>query len=303
MMDLTLHLMSEALFGTARLVDQDLRTAITFTERYLLRQGHVPVVVPPVLPTRRNRQLWWARRILDQAIDTVIHLQKERGERFRHTVLWELLQEDLEGKPANIHSELRTLILAGHETTASLLMWTWYLLSLHEDVEQACISDIRSILGEGQVKGSDLPDLPRIHRVLQEALRLYPPVWLMSRRAETEDVICGCRIPKHALVFVCPWSLHRDARLWPDPDRFDPDRFLPERSTGRPLSAFCPFGGGTHRCIGEHLALFEASLIVVMVLQRYHLRLLTEPVHAGKPGIFPALRPRHVLSMEVCSRE
>jgi cytochrome P450 len=198
--------------------------------------------------------------------------------------------------PKEIRDEIVTIFMAGHDTTANTLSWTWYLLSQRPTEASRLRAELKTVLGGRPPGPEDLPNLPYTRRVVEESMRLYPAApGLSSRRALAEDVVCGTTIPKGASVNIMPWVVHRHRRLWDDPERFDPDRFSAERSPGRPRFAYLPFGGGPRVCIGQVLAMNEAILVLAALAQAYAPRL------APDANVVPAanitLSPRHGLKM------
>jgi cytochrome P450 len=176
--------------------------------------------------------------------------------------------------PKEIRDEIITIFMAGHETTAGTLSWTWYVLS-QRPVEAARLgAELDAVLAGRPPRPEDLPNLPYTRRVVEEAMRLFPAApGLSTRRALAADEVCGHTVPKGASVNVMPWLIHRHRRLWDDPERFDPDRFSPERAAGRPRFAYLPFGAGPRVCIGQVLAMNESILILAALAQRYSPRL------------------------------
>jgi cytochrome P450 len=187
-----------------------------------------------------------------------------------------------------------TIFLAGHETTAVALTWTWYLLSRHPHVVERLHAELGTVLGGRIPTVEDLPDLKYAEMVIQETLRLFPPAWLMTRLAREEDEIGGYR-PARTPVYLCPYITHRHPAFWENPEGVDPERFSPERSAGRPRYAYFPFGGGPRQCIGSAFALMEAQLAVATIAQRYRLDLVPGQRIVLDPKI--TLRPRHGLLM------
>jgi len=176
--------------------------------------------------------------------------------------------------PQEVRDQVVTIFVAGHETTAVAMTWTWYLLSQHPAVEARLHEELDRVLGGRTPTQADLPNLPYTRMVLDEAMRLYPPAPGLSIRSAIEaDEICGVRIPKGAGVAVTPWVLHRHKLLWDHPERFDPERFSAARSVGRHRYAYLPFGGGPRVCIGMAMALMEATIILATLAQRYRLEL------------------------------
>lgn len=194
-----------------------------------------------------------------------------------------------------LRDEVATMLVAGHETTANALSWTWYLLSEFPEVEARLHEELDRELGGRQPLPGDLGRLPYLRMVLSEVLRLYPPGHTIERDAHAEDEICGHRIPAGSTIMISPWLLHRHKRLWERPDDFDPEHFAPERAAERHRYAYLPFGGGPRVCIGASFAMTEASLIVATVAQRYRLRLVDPDV--VEPVGLVTLRPKNGLPM------
>jgi len=167
--------------------------------------------------------------------------------------------------------EVMTLVVAGHETTASGLNWTWYLISQHPEVEKRLHAELDKVPDKPAASLSQMESLAYTHQVIDEALRLYPPGWLLSRRAIAPDTLSGYEIPAGADVLLSPYLLHRHPRYWKEPDAFRPERFDPEHEAERPRFAYMPFAAGPRHCIGETLALYEMLMHVSKVARRYRL--------------------------------
>jgi cytochrome P450 len=175
------------------------------------------------------------------------------------------------------------------------LSWTWYLLDRHPDVAERLRSEVLDVLGDRDATIDDLPKLGSVTRVLEEAMRLYPPAWIITRVAKEADEIDGYRVRPGTVITLSPYLTHRSPEVWPEPERFDPERFTPERSEGRPRFAYFPFAGGPRQCIGSEFALTEATLVLATVIRRYRLELV-----AGRkvvPQALITLRPRGGLPM------
>jgi len=194
-----------------------------------------------------------------------------------------------------LRNQVMTLMLAGYDTTASALTWTWYLLSQHPDAFGQLQAETRRVLGGRAPKYSDLESLIYTRQVLDEGLRMYPPAWTLGRRALGEDEIGGYYIGPGSTIAICLYTLHRHPGFWELPDTFDPDRFSPERSAGRHKFAFLPFGAGPRQCIGNTFGLMEASLVLSHVAQHFTLE-LTPGVQARPQAVF-VLRPARELMM------
>ncbi len=177
-----------------------------------------------------------------------------------------------------VMDEVVTLAVAGHETSASALTWAWYLLSEHPEVESALHEELDASAEHGPLRPRDLETLPYLRRVLDETLRLYPPGWLLARRALGEDRIGPYSIPAGTDVLVSPYYLHRHPEFWPDPETFDPDRFLKEPGHKH---AYIPFGAGPRRCIGDVFGMVEMQFHLAHVARKLKLRYVGD----GPPAI------------------
>jgi len=186
-----------------------------------------------------------------------------------------------------LRDQLVTLFLAGHETTAVALAWTFYFLTEHPEWGDRLYDEIVSVLGDRAPAMADLERLPLTRRAIDESLRLRPPVYGIGRRARVEDDIGGHRIPAGSPVIVSPHVMHHHPAYWDRPERFDPDRFAPERASARPAFSYFPFGGGPHLCVGRHLARLELLAVVALVVRAFR---LTAP-----PGRRVARQPRITL--------
>jgi cytochrome P450 len=195
-----------------------------------------------------------------------------------------------------LRDEVVTLLLAGHETTANSLSWTWFLISQHPDAAARFRSEVRQAL-DGRAPGIvDLSRLPYTRMVMEESLRLYPPAWILGRKALGPDRLGEHEIPAGSTVAISPYVVHRLPQYWERPLEFDPERFAPERSP-RPPYTYLPFGGGPRLCIGHNLAMIEAQLILATVAGRYDLRL--PPGHVVEAERLFVLRPRGGLPMHI----
>lgn len=187
-----------------------------------------------------------------------------------------------------VWDEALTLFIAGYDTIATALMWTWYLLSEYPEIEAKLHAELDDVLAGGRApRFDDLKRLPYTERVLAEAMRIYPPVWRVVRRAVKDFKIGEHVIPSRALVVVCQYTMHRDPRYFPEPERFDPERFAPEAKAARPQFSYFPFGGGPRRCLGEGFALTEGVLVIATLARRWRLRLV--------PGHPVEVLPQHLL--------
>lgn len=190
-----------------------------------------------------------------------------------------------------VRDEVMALLIAGHETTANTLSWTWYLIAKHPDVAAIMLDEQRAVLAGRIPVLADFPQLTYTDQVIREAMRLYPSAWSMSRRAIGEDVIDGYFIPAGAIMAISPYVMHRHPDYWEDPVCFKPERFDAGRVDELPQFAYFPFGGGARKCIGQHFAMMESMTIVPAIAQRFRLHLL--PEHPVEPHALVTLRPRY----------
>lgn len=196
-----------------------------------------------------------------------------------------------------LRDELVTLLLAGHETTASTLGWAFYLIDQHPQVAERLREEARTVLGDRLPEFEDLHRLEYTTMVVEETMRLYPPVWMLSRIAQGPDTIAGYDIPAGADVVVCPYTLHRHPEFWERPERFEPDRFDRERRAQRPRYAYIPFGAGPRFCVGNHLGMMEAVFVIAMVMRELRLELPRGASVVPEPML--SLRVRGGLRMSV----
>jgi cytochrome P450 len=259
----------------------------------------------PIPPTIRFRR---ARARLDATIYRLID-ERRRSPGDRGDLLsMLLLAQDPEAaggasdrmSDEQVRDEAMTLFLAGHETTANLLSWTWYLLSQHPAAEARLHAELDAALGGRLPTAGDLARLPYARMVLAESMRLYPPAWIVGRRAVEAVEIGGYSVRPRTIVLMSQYVTHRDARWFESPERFEPDRWLPERVAERPKFSYFPFGAGTRVCIGEQFAWMEGTLVLATLAQRWRLRLAPGHPVAVQPII--TLRPKHGMRMTVHAR-
>lgn len=201
----------------------------------------------------------------------------------------------------DVRDQVVTIFLAGHETTALALTWCWFLLSQHPEVEARLHDEIDRVLGGRLPTQQDVQHLAYTRQVIEETMRLYPPVSSFpARQALGDDEVCGQPIRKGSFIGIHPWVVHRHRLLWDDPDRFDPDRFTPDRIAARPRFTYLPFGAGPRICIGAGFATIEAVMILATLAQRFRLRLA--PGHVVGPQAILTLRPRYGMKMIVEER-
>jgi cytochrome P450 len=200
-----------------------------------------------------------------------------------------------------VRDEAMTIFLAGHETTANALTWTFYLLSQHADVEAKLQEELDQVLGGRTPAMDDVARLKYTEMVLTEAMRLYPPAWAVGRLAVREHEVGGYVVPSGSLVLLSQYAMHHDARFFPQPERFDPLRWTTEARESRPQFSYFPFGGGPRRCIGEGFAWMEGILLIATLAQKWRMRLVPAQRVEVRPVI--TLRPKHGMQMTLTKRQ
>lgn len=304
MMRLTFRIVGQTLFSTdleseAAAMRDALSTALQFANDYM----EAIVRVPQWLPTPRNRRNAEAGRTLDDLIHKIIDERRSAPDEHHDLMSMLMSSTDETGRMSDkqLRDEVMTLVLAGHETTANALTFTFYLLSKNPEVARRVRAEVLSKVGDRDIGFEDLGKLEYTGRVIDEAMRLYPPAWLFERQATVDDELGGYFVPKGTIIAVCPWTLHRHPEFWENPEGFDPDRFAPEAVEARPRYAYLPFGGGPRTCIGMGFAKMEAKIILAMVARRVRLELL--PGQKLELAPLVTLRPKDGLPMKIVAHE
>ncbi|HET8674674.1 MAG TPA: cytochrome P450 [Blastocatellia bacterium] len=257
------------------------------------------------LPTPDNRRFHKLVKDLDEYIYGIIRDRRRSGED-RGDLLSMLLdaQDEDDGSrmtDKQLRDEVMTLFMAGHETTALTLSWTWYLLSENPEADARLAAELESVLGGRAPRTEDLPQLKYANAIIKESMRLYPPAWGFGRQAIEDCEIGGYHIRKGRQLFFFPWIVHRDARYFENPEEFRPERWMDEKIKSLPKYAYFPFSGGPRACIGNSFAMMEAVLVLATVAQRFRLRLVEG--HKIEPWPVFTLRPRHGVRMVIEKRE
>jgi cytochrome P450 len=270
-------------------------------ERGLIRPG-ANVIKKLPLPARRRYEK--ATQNLDNLVYAMIQKRREKGS-LRQDVLSLLLQghgDAVAGRAlsdAEIRDEVLTIILAGHDTVANALTWTFYLLSRHEDVYSRLKAELKAVLG-GRTPGyEDVGRMPYTMAVFNEALRLYPPVWLERRRAVEDIRVEGYTIPVGSVVLISQYIMHHDSTYYSSPEEFDPDRWSPEKRDAVPTFAYFPFGVGPRACIGEPFAKLEAPLVMAMISQKWRMKFVSKELPEVDPHV--TLQPKSPILMKLTS--
>ncbi|MDP9327083.1 MAG: cytochrome P450 [Actinomycetota bacterium] len=288
---LTLAVVARTLFGT----DLPAGESRDITDALAGTLAQFDRVFSPLLPVTERLPLPATRRFraAHDTFDRLVYglIERRRAEGAAGSDLLSMLLRAQEAGAGMTDTEVRdeaiTLFLAGHETTSSVLTWTWYLLSQHPAMREAWHAELATVLGDRPASTEDLPDLRLTDAVLHEAIRLYPPAWAIGRTAVEPHEAGGYRIPAGATVVVSPWLVHRDPRWFPEPAEFRPARWP---AGPDPRHAYVPFGAGPRVCIGEPFAWMEAALLLATIGQRWSLELATnhrvqlQPVVTLRPG-------------------
>jgi cytochrome P450 len=253
------------------------------------------------LPTLQRRRFDRGVVELDAIIYGLIEKRRASGEGETNDLLSMLLHaRDDDGSRMSdkqLRDECMTLFLAGHETTALNLSWTWLLLSRHTAAQEKLSRELEAVLGDRPATFEDLPNLRFTGHVIAESLRLYPPAWSMGREAREDVEIGGYRIAAGEQVWFCPWAIQRDSRWFDRPDEFRPERWEGDLAKSLHRYAYFPFGGGPRFCIGQAFAQMEAVLLLATLARSFRLDVQSSPRPVPQPSV--TLRPKNGLRVRV----
>jgi cytochrome P450 len=257
------------------------------------------------LPLPGNFRWLKAKQRLDATIYRIINERRATGEDRGDLLSMLLLAQDEEGDGGSmtnvqLRDEAMTLFVAGHETTANALTWTWYLLSQHPDVEAKLHQEIDAVLEGRLPTADDVARLRYTERVFAESMRLYPPAWTLGRRVLVDYEVGGYVVPANSIVLMSQWVTHHDSRYYPEPFKFDPERWTIEERETRPKFSYFPFGGGPRVCIGEQFAWMEGALLIATIAQQWKMRLASD--QRVEPKAMITLRPKYGMRMVVEAR-
>jgi len=294
MMKVTLEIAARTLFhaevaGSARDVGEALEVVM---DQYLARVD-LAFLIPESWPTPGNLRFRKAVERLDRIIYGIIRERRAAADAGDDLLAMLLAARDDDGQgmtDRQLRDEVMTLLLAGHETTANNLSWTWYLLAQYPDVEARLLAELDAVLGGRHPLVGDLRRLVYTNKVIQESLRLYPPAWGIGREALHDFELGGYRLPAGTNVFMSQWLMHHDARYYDEPQRFRPERWTEEFENRLPRFAYFPFGGGPRVCVGAAFAKMEAVLLLATIAPRFHLSLMSDRPPPLLPSI--TLRPK-----------
>lgn len=304
MMQLTLRIVVHCLFN----VEAEDTGAISAAMNVLMRNTTgARMLFPPIarfLPTPTMIAVRRSVRQLDEMVYRIISNHRAGSGDSGDLLSMLMNARDEDGTGMNdqqLRDEVLTFLLAGHETTALALSWTFHLLGQNPGVEEELHAELREVLGERAPAFSDLPALAYTDRVIKESMRLYPPAWSLARTAISDFELRGYTIPAGANIVMSQWIMHRNLKYFTDPGRFNPDRWLDPAMQKLPRFAYFPFGGGPRQCIGNSFATMEAVLLLATIAQRFRLR----PVHSHPVVPVPSftLRPKHGIAMMIAARK
>lgn len=304
MMRVTLRIVVRTLFNVEAEQTEQISSAMNFV---MQNTTGIRMLFPPIaryLPTPQMIGFRRAVKRLDETVYGIIaqHREHEQDSSDLLSTLMHARDED-ESRMSDeqLRDEVLTFLLAGHETTALALTWTWHLLAQHPEVELQLHSELDRVLGNHVPNFSDLPALNYCDRVIEESMRLYPPAWSLARTVISDFELRGYTIPAGANVVMSQWIMHRNPKYFPEPEKFDPDRWRTERSQKLPRFAYFPFGGGPRQCIGASFATMEATLLLATIAQRFRLNAIAD--HLVQPVPSFTLRPRYGIKMALQKRE
>ncbi|AEI47158.1 cytochrome P450 [Runella slithyformis] len=308
MLNLTLKIVTRALFSTDvkhRLggISESLNEIMHFADSTLKSFIRLPLTVP----TPRNLRFKRAVAKVEAVIYSIIEGRREEIKQNAHVRYNDLLdmlihtRDEETGETMTdqqVRDEVTTIFMAGHETTANALSWALYLLSKHRDVLHKLREEVKMVLGEeGMPTFETIRELKYTLQVVQEVMRLYPPAWVMGRKALGDDQLSGYSIAAGTYLLLPIYLLHRDPKYWQKPNEFYPDHFLPENIKARPTYSYIPFGGGPRMCVGNNFALMEMQIVLALWVRRLDFTLIDQKAMEADPLV--TLRPKKSLKMYV----
>lgn len=304
MMKISLEVAVRTLFGTSMVGSADnIGRAMAFLMRHYLNRARLPWRIPETWPTPANRRAQKEREYMDSLVFQIIAQRKEKAQT-RNDLLGLLMgamgEDGTQMTEQQLRDETMTLFLAGHETTALTLAWTWYLLSENQAAERRLHEELTDKLGGRAAELADLEKLPYLHAVILESLRMYPPAFMLARTSIERTNFGGYEIPVGTTLIASQWVMHRDTRFFEQPEKFLPERWLDGLEQRLPAGAYFPFGDGPRRCIGQGFAMLEAALVIAAIAQKFEFRLRPGFVVETEPLV--TLRPKHGIPMKIVKR-
>jgi cytochrome P450 len=302
MMALTLEIVGKTLLNAnVRSEAAHVGTALEFLLRSVNVRTRIPVLIPLWIPLPHHLKIKNAVKTINDVLDKVF-TERRKNPSDRYDLLSMLMEARYEdtGEQMNnrqLRDEVMTIFVAGHETTANALSWTLYLLALNPGELKKCRDELHAVLANRKPSFDDLQKLKYLTMVIDESLRIYPPAWIIGRKTIKPDKIGNYKIAAGHNLLISPYALHRDKRLWPEPEKFNPSRFEPEEIKKRPKFSYLPFGGGPRLCIGNNFAMMEMQIVLASILQRFDFELARNKKVEPDPLI--TLRPKGGMWMRI----
>lgn len=306
MMSLTLNIITKTMFGTEMRADTErIRRALDIVQKRVVERTRSIFDFLEILPGKKNRELKQAIETLDDIMWRIINDRRVNEKGKKDDLLSVLLaardDEGNEMTEEELRDQVMTIFLAGHETTAHTLSWTWYLLSQHPEVETKLSAELDEVLGGRVPTFQDVKQLRYLTNIVQESMRLYPAAWAIPRKVVKAVQVGNQRFEPGDIVLISQYVVHRDSRYFEQPERFIPERFSHDLLKKIPPYAYFPFGGGSRICIGNHFAMMEAVLIMATIAQQYKLK-LPAIHHPVVPEPLITMRPKNGLKLQVIKK-
>ena len=300
---LTIKIIMQAMFGIdATETAKDIAEALNTVMLQYYHQAETFYLLPTWLPTSSNLQANRAKQRLDEIVYNIVEQRRKLPEADLLSVM--LQAKDENGQQLSteeLRDEVMTLLIAGHDTTANALTWTMMLLAQNPEVEAKLSAEVESVLNDRLPTIDDIPQLPYTEMVLKESMRLYPPAWILGRELIGDCNIGGYDFSRGTVIYFSQWAVHRSAKFYNDPEKFDPDRWTNNLEQRLPRCAYFPFGAGARICIGKAFSMMEATLILARIMQKFRLTLVSDHPIELLPSF--TLRPKQGLKMKIANRE
>ena len=298
MTNVTLDIVSQTLMSTEVVGDfKKISEALVVVMEGMMKILRLPVWIP----TPGNLKMQKNRALLFDTIQKIIEDRRKNKTEFNDLLTMLMEVEDADTRERMTDEQLRdeviTIFLAGHETTANALSYTFFLLAQHAEIKQRVVDEVKQVVGDNEMSFENLSKLEYTTMVIKESMRLYPPVWGITRDASREDVIGGYRIKKGDSIAMSPYAVHRLEKYWENPLKFDPERFSPERMKNIHRYAWFPFGGGQRFCIGNNFAMMEMQIVIALACTQFNFSLAENFKLELEPLV--TLRPKHGVMMKL----
>ena len=305
MMTVTANIVLSTLFSSENKSDLELLyQSLNDAQEYVLYRTNYPFLIPFCYINGKHRRFKKQLKFFDDVIYDLIRERKNSQD--QHFDLLTMLlnardEETGEGmSDQQLRDEIITLFVAGHETSANALNWTWYALAKNPEIKSKLRAEVDRVLGDRLPNFEDLKKLPYTRQVLEESMRLFPPAWALGRECLEEDEVIGFKIAKKAILLLNIHALHRHPEYWDNPDVFDPDRFSEEKLKTIARNQYLPFGTGPRMCIGNHFAMMEMQLLLVSIVQKFDFILEEQHPVEGIPLV--VYKPKYGIKMWVKRR-